>query len=62
MDPEFELRCLQEFGFTSDKVKHIVQVWKKKKQYADKYNPVYAVKRRKIKDADNHSPTLTSSE
>lgn len=48
MDPQFELRCLTEFGFQSDKIKHIVEVWKKKKQYADAYNPKYA-ERRKIK-------------
>lgn len=59
MDPQFELRCLQEFGFTSDKIKHIIAVWKRKKIYADKYNPLYAVKKRKLKkenDDDLHSP------
>jgi len=62
MDPQFELRCLQEFGFTSDKVKHIIAVWKKKKQYADKYNPIYAVKRRKVNEKSLDRPTTSNSE
>lgn len=38
MDGEFEIKCLQQFGMTSDKIGQILATYKKKQQYAQKYN------------------------
>lgn len=37
MNIEFEVLCLQAFGFTSEKIKQIVTVWKKKQDYSRGY-------------------------
>jgi len=38
MDEQFEIKCLQNFGLTSERVKQILAVHKKKQQYSQKYN------------------------
>ena len=57
MDTDFEVKCLQNFGFTSAKVKQIVDSWKHKAEYSCQYN-----KKRYNKRKFNENFTVTENE